>query len=617
MTEISEFATLSNLTVFDGLEPRDRAELATEFTRIHVARGQALVRQGDAAEALYVVASGRFEVTVEGRPDAVAEIATGQPIGEIAFLAGGTRTATVRALRDSIVLELGRAAFDRLSAKNPDVWRALTVTLAHRLADSNVGRQHQPDPQPRTIALIAAGPSAIPRSFLEMLERTFKRRHRAILVDAERARGMLNGTEFASLDATEALNALEGAHDYVLYLADAEATKWSEKVIRQADLVLSVAEHRHAADWRHEHSGVPLNANECLVAQVHGPASRRLVLLHPKRQRIFATARWLVNRPCSMHHHVAMDGPEDCERLHRFIDRTALGLVACGGGAYCAAHIGLFAAFRDCGIEFDIMGGTSGGGAMTAAFAMGSHPLDIDHAIHDIFVTNRAMRRYTWPRFGLLDHHNFDTQLRKHFGTGAIEDLWIPYFAVSTNLSTRSLERHRTGKLWAAVRASGAIPALLPPYYTDDGQMLVDGALLDNVPIRVMRELKSGPNIVISFELPSEERFAIDYASLPPRGMLLRNLCNPFAQRILPDAPSPGSVLLRAMMANRNEFERYLGADDLLLVPPFPADMSILDWHRHRELFDMARTWGNAELSRLKAEGAKLFRPAPLLPEFA
>ena len=52
------------------------------------------------------------------------------------------------------------------------------------------------------------------------------------------------------------------------------------------------------------------------------------------------------------------------------------------------------------------------------------------------------------------------------------------------------------------MRATGSVPVLLPPYYTEDGQMLVDGAILDNVPVRVMHELKSGPNVVVSFEVP-------------------------------------------------------------------------------------------------------------------
>src|SRR6185295_364891 len=114
------------------------------------------------ADALYVVVTGRFLVTVEGRREAVAELGPGQPIGEIAFLAGGVRTATVRALRDSLVLRLGRAEFEKLSAKSPSIWRTLTVTLARRVAEANVSRTPPPDPRPRTLALIRAGDSALP-----------------------------------------------------------------------------------------------------------------------------------------------------------------------------------------------------------------------------------------------------------------------------------------------------------------------------------------------------------------------------------------------------------------------------------------------------------------------
>ena len=112
------------------------------------------------------------------------------------------------------------------------------------------------------------------------------------------------------------------------------------------------------------------------------------------------------------------------------------------------------------------MGGTSAGAAMAGAFAMGKHPDDIDRGTHDIFVTNRAMQRYTWPRYSLLDHRHYDTQLSRYFGGINIEDLWIPYFAVSTNLSSYELHRHDRGDLFDAIRASGSIPVLLPPVYT-------------------------------------------------------------------------------------------------------------------------------------------------------
>jgi NTE family protein len=493
------------------------------------------------------------------------------------------------------VLRLGRSEFEQLSAKSPSIWRTLTVALARRVADANVTRAPPPDPRPRTVTLIRAGGSELPPGFIVGLTRAFRRHNRIMLVRPEMAKAVLPpSVRIDSTEATRALNALEAKCDYVLFVAEPELSPWSEKAIRQADLVLAIG--RHGAD------ATP-NALERRAAELLPPDAQRLVLLHDTHAPIRGTSRWLAGRNVAMHHHVALDNVGDVERLYRFINGTALGLIACGGGAYCAAHIGLYKALTQSGITFDIMGGTSGGGAMTAAFAMGSHPDDVDRATHEIFVINRAMRRYTWPRYSLLDHTHFDRQLARFYSGVEIEDLWIPYFAVSTNLSSYDLHRHRQGDLFAAVRATGSIPVLLPPYYTQDGHMLVDGAILDNVPIRVMHELKSGPNVVISFEVPKLERFEVNYNALPGRGELLKRVLNPFLRKHLPRAPGVGTVLMRSMMANRQDFERRLRPDDLLMVPPCPPDMGILDWHRHTELMDRTYRWGMREILRLRAEG--------------
>ena len=116
-------------------------------------------------------------------------------------------------------------------------------------------------------------------------------------------------------------------------------------------------------------------------------------------------------------------------RLYRFINGTALGLVACGGGALCAAHVGLYKALIECGFEFDIVGGTSAGAAMTGAFAMGKHPDDIDRGTHDIFVTNRAMQRYTWPRYSPARppplRHAAVALFRRHQHRGSVDPVLL------------------------------------------------------------------------------------------------------------------------------------------------------------------------------------------------
>jgi NTE family protein len=117
--------------------------------------------------------------------------------------------------------------------------------------------------------------------------------------------------------------------------------------------------------------------------------------------------------------------------------------------------------------------------------------------------------------------------------------------------------------------------------------------------------------VVISFEVPKLERFEVDYEALPGRGELLKCILNPFLRHLLPRAPGVGTVLMRSMMANRQDFERHLRDSDLLLVPPVPSDMGILDWHRHTELMDLCYRWGMREMLRLRKGGNAVFTGLP------
>jgi NTE family protein len=428
-----------------------------------------------------------------------------------------------------------------------------------------------------------------------MLSNVFARNAATRTVRADDVQALLpSGGQLESSEATHALNALEMSYDYVLFIADDTLTPWSKTAIRQADTVLATA--LHATD-------VETNALERLAADLLPIEARRLVLLHERHKTITQTRRWLEGREIAMHHHVALDEVGDFERLFRFINGTARGLVACGGGALSAAHIGLYKALIERGISFDMMGGTSGGAAMTAAFALEKDPDDVDRATHEIFVTNKSMRRYTWPLYSLVDHTQFDAQLTRQFGGIDIEDLWIPYFAVSANLSSHKMYAIRRGPLWQAVRASSSIPGLLPPFYTADGEMLVDGALMDNVPIGAMRQAKGGSNVVVSFNVPKPEFFDVNYCALPSRGELLISMLNPFRRRKLPSAPGIASVLMRAILANRSDFKSQLGSDDLLLVPPCLERIGLLDWQRHGELKDATYRWARDEIPRLALSG--------------
>ena len=593
--------SLAQVEAFRDLPPAELADLEQRLVTVEVSRGEILMRQGDPADALYLVATGRFAVEVNGR--CIAEVGSGSPLGEVGFFADGIRTATVTALRNSIVLKLPKADFLAFADRHPPMLKPIAVTLARRLADTLASDDQPRLSHPRTIAVIGAAQSAVPKAFRQGLLRALSRFGQVSAIDsATLAASLPSETNLDSAAITSWFNKQELRYHYVLYFADAELTPFSRKTIRQADQVLIVGA------WQTEAPAAPPpSALERLAFDIHPVTARRLVLLHDARTPISGTASWLDTRPVAMHHHLVINDDAGYDRLARFISGTAIGFVACGGGALCAAHIGVYQAFVEAGIGFDLFGGTSGGGAMTAAFAMGASPEVVSARTAAIFLKDRALKHLTWPRYSLLDHTVFDRALQTHYGNTEIEDLWTGFFAVSTCLTSNALCLITRGPVWKAVRTTSSIPGLLPPVYQQDGRMLVDGSLLDNVPVKSMRTLKSGPNVVVSLRSEDIRSEAVDYAALPSRGRLLRQLLNPFARR-LPRAPGVATVLLRSLMVHRDRLSDTLNTDDLLIAPPLPEDVSVMDWHRHAELTARAYDHTARLIEGLRAAGHPVFR---------
>jgi NTE family protein len=304
-----------------------------------------------------------------------------------------------------------------------------------------------------------------------------------------------------------------------------------------------------------------------------------------------------------MHHHVALEDQVDIDSLIRFLSGRAIGFVAAGGGSFGTAHVGIYQAFRERGAIFDVFVGTSVGAAMAAGFAKNLEAGDLERGTHDIFVRSRSFRRPTWPRYALLDHKAFDRALAGQYGRDCrIEDCWRPFAAVATNLSTHNLELIRSGVLWHAVRASSAIPGLLPPFYTPEGAMLVDGCLIDNVPLAQMHQLKSGPNLVVHFGEPAAEMFDVEYAALPGRLELITTMLMPFRKKLLPAAPSAVNVLWRSLVAHQRYDTLPTGPLDMVMRPPPPLGIDVTDFDRHTEIFHASYLWAKEAIDALEAE---------------
>jgi NTE family protein len=580
----------------DELSLERQREIWSSARVRHLLSGEPLVLQNEPADAVYLVVSGRFEIRMEGQSAPVAEVGVGQPIGEIAFFAGGLRTASAVAVRDSIVLELDRSSFEDVVRHVPALYNELLASLARRLAETTARETSTTGiAAARTVTLVA-GRHGVPAKFFDRFRAAFAALGECLFLRYADVKERFPNRDLDNPSVINWLNAIESEYDLIVYFADDKPTDWTRKAIRQADQVVFLAYG----------AAVPgLSPVEEIALAVHPSTHRRLVRIHDRRVPFTSgTEEWIRERECAMCHHVSLEDDRDFKRLYRFLIGRAVGFVAGGGGGYGPAHVGIFKAFQERGIEFDMLGGSSVGAAVLGGFAQLLTPTELDLALEDIFVTSRGFKRRTFPRYSLLDHIAFDHALKRQCRGAQIEDMWIPYFAVATDVDRagQSLYLFRRGPLWKAMRASCSIPAVLPPMFTDDGRMLVDGGVVDNIPLASMKALKSGPNLVVYFNAPPAKPYSVRYESIPGRWKLLGRMLNPFSREKLPDVPGPVSVVRRCIGIHQNPDLLPIEPLDLVLVPPpFPGS-SFIDFDLHSEASEAAYRWCTIELDRLAAE---------------
>jgi NTE family protein len=576
----------SSVEAFAGLSDAARAALDAAAQSRRIKGGDVLVRYGEEADALYIVAAGRFHVQLpDGR--VVAEIEAGEPVGELAFFSGGTRTADVRATRDSAVYALTREAYDAVAKQFPEVTETILKTVARRLATTTAGAKALEAKPGRVVALLPAGDAHLPDGFAEKLTASLAKYDNPRLV---RRADMPDGLSPEDASFGSWVGELEGSAGRIILRASREDDAWNRAIARNADDVLLVAP---LYDRRPE-----LSELEAYALPLFQPANRQLMLWRPHAAKgIEGTPAWLAERDVKLHHHVPLDSEAAFDRIARFMAGKAVGVVLAGGGALGCAHIGVMQALLEGGIPIDYYGGTSAGAAMAGALARGLTAEDTLEQMQEMFIANKAMKKMTIPVHSFLDPRVFDEQLKQRYGTQDVADLPYNYFAVSTNLSTNGIFIHTRGPLWEAVRASGSLPTILPPLITEAGDILVDGGVLDNIPVAIMRELKAGPNVVVALRADAGQQWRIEakYGDVRTPGRIARDIV--FRRKPEREFPSLIEIMSRSMVvASEGTVEQSLAQADALLIPPIPKDMQILDWHLGKDIAEAAREFTQAAI---------------------
>ena len=538
-----------------------------EFEICEISGGDWLFHQGDDGSSLYLLVRGRLHVLKEnselGSPKLLGEVVPGESVGEVGLLSGEKRSASIRAIRDSLLIKISRSSFERLSVSHPALIMKLASHVAGLLQQSHTGTASAVARKLSSIALIPLAANNRSADFcLELAESLGTFGQTLTLSDGNLLeKGAPTGGSNDREGISEALqfwvHQQETQNRFLIYQCDGNDSAWTRFAMRQSDLVVFIANAQDDStltDWEQR-----LRAGK-------GAATGRqaLVLLQPASETVISgTAQWLKERRADFHLHVRADKPDDIQRVARVISGNALGLVLGGGGARGFAHLGVYKALLDLGITIDWVGGASIGSIFAAPIAS---DWDYDKAYtiaRHSFVKVKPFSDYTLPIVALIRGRRMERELNAHQNI-QIEDMPIPYFCVSSILDSGELSVHESGPLAKLLRASAALPGVIPPAVINR-RLHIDGAVLNCLPVDIMLQKPIGQ--IIAVDLSSHKSYEVDYPAVPSPWAILAGRLLPFMRRYR--VPSLTTTILKATEIGTQLQVRASGKDaDLLLQPP-------------------------------------------------
>ncbi|SOJ54753.1 putative NTE family protein [Mycobacterium simulans] len=465
-----ERTALRNIPILADIDDEQLERLSTTIDRRHVATNEWLFHAGEQSDSIYIVDSGRF-AAIGADGHVIAEMASGDSIGDLGVIAGGVRSAGVRALRDGVVWRIAADTFTEVLETTPQMQSAMLRVMARMLRES---RRAKASRRPRVIGVLSTGDTAA-APIVDAIATRLGSHGRTAVVAApvDTIAGVQTYGEFVEA-FSETLDRAEHSNDWVLMVADRGSSGlWRQYVGAQSDRLVVLADHHSPPE------------------EVDSLAAQRPVHL------VTCTAEpdpswWDRLAPVS-HHPATEDG---FGALARRIAGRSIGLVMAGGGARGFAHFGVYEELTRAGVVIDRFGGTSSGAIASAAFALGMDATDAIDAAREFMAYSDPLGDYTIPAVALTRGGRVNRLIEQFFGSTLIEHLPKGFFSVSADMITGDQIVHRRGPVSLAVRASISIPGLIPPVQHGE-QMLVDGGLLNNLPADVMCADQDGDVICV------------------------------------------------------------------------------------------------------------------------
>lgn len=505
-------------------------------------RGDYLFRQGERTNGASIIVSGTLRVLIDQENDTSLEVERlkqGDIVGELALIDAGNRSVSVEALRECELFRLPPKLLAHVAEKYPRAMLNMYRTISKQFQKTVHNKSYRPTKS--NVAIIPMINNAVLEDFIEQLYSSMSNLASVEYLDSDSVDKQLGFTGIANISRSEPastglvhwLNSKELISEYLLFRADHSWSQWSNRCVNQSDeLIILVDATTAIPDFSKFKSRIEASNR-----------TWKMVMLHPEKTlRPRDSAMWKLASGARAIYHARNHNADDIDRVARILTGKAIGLVLGGGGARGFAHIGAFRALEEMDVKVDMVGGTSIGAPLAALIAQGHDSKECHKLVKEGF---SDVFDITLPVTSIIQGKKISRSINKQGEEWDIEDLWLPFFCVSSNLTTARQVVHQTGNVARAVRASVSIPGLLPPI-VEDGEYLVDGAVLNNIPIDIMRSLNpSGTVLAIDVIAPNYSRAEKDHGlSLSGWRQLYRRL-NPLKRPYR--VPSIATILMQSM----------------------------------------------------------------------
>ncbi|XP_069789228.1 patatin-like phospholipase domain-containing protein 7 isoform X3 [Narcine bancroftii] len=545
-----------------------------------VEAGRALYRQGDRSDCTFIVLNGRLRSVImrdDKKKELAGEYGRGDIIGVVEALTRQPSATTVHAVRDSELAKLPEGALNSIKRRYPQV----VTRLIHLLGQKILGNLQQVSgplagrgfgihtvsnkwelvgnsaSNLATVAILPVSEDVPITAFTLELRHALSAIGPALLLNSDVIKQRLGTTAFDCIHEYRLSSWLaqqEDIHRIVLYQSDSNMTPWTQRCIRQADCILIVGLGEQEPT---------VGELELMLENTAVRALKQLILLHkedgPTPSR---TVEWLNMRSwCSGHLHLCCprrifsrkslpkllemyerisqktpDRHSDFSRLARILTGNSIALVLGGGGARGCSQVGIIRAMHEAGIPIDMVGGTSIGSFMGALYAeernanrMRNRAVQWAKEMTNVF---KKVLDLTYPITSIFSGSAFNRSISHIFEDKQIEDLWIPYFTITTDITASAMRVHTDGSLWRYCRASMSLSSYLPPLCDPkDGHLLMDGGYINNLPADVARSM--GAKVVIAIDVGSQDETDLtNYGDSLSGWWLLWKRFNPWAAKV-------------------------------------------------------------------------------------